>query len=166
MRSPLTPYLAADVPSRPVAGSAVRFVYASVFLAQTLLALLIGTVLGAALPTSPRPNDGIAVVLLAFGVVHLPLGVALAWAASRAPGKGTALGGALVAAVVLSVPAWFLALAVLSAQRAPFLFAGAGVLAVGYALGFALVPRFVRAACTPVPRDEEEGEEAADPPTA
>lgn len=156
MRSPLTPFFAADVPSGPVAGSALRFVYASVFVAQTLLALVIGTALAAALPTPPRPNDGIAAVLLIFGFVHLPLGVALAWAASRAPGKGTALGGAIVAAVVLSVPAWFLALAVLSAQRSPYLFAGAGVLAVGYALGFALVPRFVRAACTPVASGAEE----------
>ncbi|MDF1522327.1 MAG: hypothetical protein P1P87_05840 [Trueperaceae bacterium] len=155
MRTPLTPFFAAEVPSGPVAGAALRFAYGSVFLAQTLLALVIGTALAAALPTSPRPNDAIAAVLLAFGVVHLPLGVVLAWAASRAPGKGTALGGAIAAAVALSVPAWFLALAVLSAQRSPFLFAGAGVLAVGYALGFALVPRFVRAACAPVVRGED-----------
>ncbi|MFN2322427.1 MAG: hypothetical protein ABR510_05655 [Trueperaceae bacterium] len=154
MRSPLTPFLAAEVPTHGVAGSALRMAYAAVFLAQVALAAVVGAVLFAALPTPPRPNDWVAGVLVAFAALHLPLGAGLAWAASRSAGKGAALAGAITAAVLLSVPAWFLALAMLSAQRTPFLLAGGALLAVGYGVGFAFVPRFVQAATTPVERPE------------
>lgn len=150
MRSPLTPFLAADVPTPAVAASALRFVYAAVFLAQVVLAAMVGAALFAALPSPPRPNDWVAGVLIGFAAFHLPLGGGLAWASSRSPGKGAALAGAITAAVLLSVPAWFLALAVLSAQRTPFLLAGLALVTVGYALGFAFTPRLVRAATTPV----------------
>ena len=150
MRSPLTPFLAADVPTPGVAGPALRFVYAVVFLAQVVLAAAVAAVLFAVLPTPPRPNDWVAGVLLAFAALHLPLGGGLAWAASGSPGKGAALAGAITAAVLLSVPAWFLALATLSAQRAPFLLAGLALVMIGYGLGFAFLRRFVRAATTPV----------------
>ena len=150
MRSPLTPFLAADVPTPAVAASALRLVYAAVFLAQVGLAVVVGAVMVAALPTPPRPNDWVAGVLIAFAALHLPLGGGLAWAASRSPGKGAALAGAITAAVLLSVPAWFLALAALSAQRSPFLLAGLALVAVGYGVGFAFLPRFVRSATTPV----------------
>jgi hypothetical protein len=150
MRSPLTPFLAAALPAPAVAAAALRFVYAAVFLAQVALAAIVGVLLFAALPSPPRPNDWVAGVLIAFAALHLPLGGGLAWAASRSPGKGAALAGAITAAVLLSVPAWFLALATLSAQRPPFLLAGMALVAVGYGLGFAFLPRFVRAATTPV----------------
>ena len=157
MRSPLTPFLAADLPAPAVAAAALRFVYAAVFLAQVALAAVVGILLFAALPTPPRPNDWVAGVLVGFAALHLPLGGGLAWAASRSPGKGAALAGAITAAVLLSVPAWFLALATLSAQRTPFLLAGLALVAVGYGLGFAFLRRFVRAATTPV--DPPEGTE-------
>lgn len=159
MRSPLTPFLAAEVPTPAVAGSALRLAYATVFLGQVALAALVAVVLFAALPTPPRPNDWVAGVLVAFAALHLPLGGGLAWAASRSAGKGAALAGAITAAVLLSVPAWFVALAALSAQRTPFLLAGMALVAVGYGIGFAFVPRFVRAATTPV--EPPEGTEAA-----
>ena len=150
MRSPLTPFLAADVPDAATAAAALRFVYAVVFLAQVTLAAVVGAALFAALPSPSRANDWVAGVLVGFAAMHLPLGAGLAWAASRSPGKGAALAGAITAAVLLSAPAWFLALAMLSAQRAPFLLAGVALVAVGYGLGFAFLPRFVRAATTPV----------------
>jgi len=150
MRTPLTPFLGADVPDPAAASAALRLVYAVVFLAQVALAAAVGAALFAALPTPPRPNDWVAGVLIGFAALHLPLGAGLAWAASRSPGKGVALAGAITAAVLLSVPAWFLALAALSGQRTPFLLAGLALVAVGYGLGFALLPRFVRAATTPV----------------
>lgn len=160
MRSPLSPFLAAEVPTEPVAAAALRFVYAAVFLAQVVLAAAVGTVLFSALATPPRSNDWVAGVLVAFGALHLPLGGGLAWAASRSPGKGSALAGAITAAVLLSAPAWFLALATLSAQRTPFLMAGLALVAVGYGLGFAFLRRFVRAATTPVEAPEATGPDA------
>lgn len=159
MRSPLAPFLAAEVPTPEVAAAALRFVYAVVFLAQVALAAVVGAALFAALPNPPRSNDWVAGVLVGFAALHLPLGGGLAWAASRSPGKGAALAGAITAAVLLSVPAWFLALATLSAQRPPFLLAGLALVAVGYGLGFAFLRRFVRAATTPV--EVPEGTEPA-----
>ncbi len=150
MRSPLTPFLAAGVPTPAVAFAALRVVYAVVFLAQVVLAATVSAVLFATLQSPPRPNDWVAGVLVGFAALHLPLGGGLAWAASRSPGKGAALAGAITAAALLSVPAWFLALAALSAQRTPFLLAGLALVAVGYGLGFGLLRRFVRAATTPV----------------
>ena len=158
LRWPLTPFLEAPLPTTAVAAAALRFVYAAVFLIQVALAALVGATLSAALTTPPRPNDWVAGVLVGFAALHLPLGGGLAWAASRSPGKGAALAGAIVAAVLLSVPAWFLALAMLSAQRTPFLFAGLALVAIGYGLGFAFLGRFVKAATTPV--EAEEGTES------
>jgi hypothetical protein len=153
MRTPLTAYLASDVPTPSVAANGVRFTYAVVFAAQVAVAGAVGAVLAWALPSLPRPNDLVAGVLVTFAAAHIPLGGALAWSASSAPGKGTALAGAITAAVLLSVPAWFVALLVISAQRPVFLLAGGALLAVGYGLGFAFTPRFVRAAITP-PADD------------
>lgn len=168
MRTPLTPFLAADVPASAVASAALRFAYAVVFLGQVALAAIAGAALAWALPSSPRPNDGVAGVLIAFAFVHLPLGAALAWSASRSPGKGAALAGAITAAVLLSVPAWFVSLLLVSAQRTPFLAGGLALVAIGYGLGFAFVPRWVRAAVTPVeaPAPVGEGEEAPPSPSA
>lgn len=149
MRSPWRRFLAAPVPTAADAGAALRAMYALAFLAQTSLAALVALILGWAVDATPRANDVVAAVLLVFGALHLPLGAFLAWSASRAPGKGAAMASAITASVLLSVPAWFLALAVISGQRAPYLVAGLAVLSAGYALGFAFVPRFVRAATTP-----------------
>lgn len=148
-----------------MASAALRFVYAVVFLLQVALAAVVGALLFAALPSPPRPNDWVAGVLVGFAALHLPLGGGLAWAASRSPGKGAALAGSITAAVLLSVPAWFLALATLSAQRPPFLLAGLALVAFGYGLGFAFLPRFVRAATTPVepPEDTEAAQDERPP---
>lgn len=149
MRTPLRAYLAADVPTPAVAAHGLRFAYAGVFVAQVVVATAAGALLAWALPSAPRPNDLVAGVLVAFAALHLPLGGALTWMASKAMGKGAALAGAITAAVLLSVPAWFVALLLVSAQRPVFVLAGGLLLAVGYGLGFAFTPRFVRAATTP-----------------
>lgn len=166
MRTPLTAYLAADVPSPPVAAHALRLAYAVVFVGQVGVASVAAGLLAWALPAPPRPNDLVAGVLVAFAAAHLPLGAALAWSASGSPGKGAALAGAITAAVLLSVPGWFVALLVVSAQRPLFVLAGGALLAVGYGLGFALTPRFVRAATTPPPppADDDAGHGAGTRP--
>jgi hypothetical protein len=150
MRTPMTAFLADDVPTPAVAGSALRFVYAATFLAQVVLAVVVGALLVGWGPRTERPHDMTAGVLLAMAVLHVPVGLVLAWAVSRAPGKGPALMGSITAAVVLAVPAWFAVLLAISAQRAPFVWAAWAVLALGYAGGMALSARWVRAALTPV----------------
>lgn len=150
MRSPLAPFLAAEPPTPMVAGAGLRFVYASTFSLQVVLALAVGALLVWVAPRAARPHDLMAGVLLAMAVLHLPLGLVVAWAAGRAPGKGPALVGALTAAVVLAVPAWFAVLLTISAQRAPYVVAAWAVLALGYAAGLLLSPRWIQGAITPV----------------
>jgi hypothetical protein len=157
MRSPIAPFLTADLPTSAAAGTGLRFVYASTFSLQVVLALAVGAVLLWLAPGASRPHDLMAGVLLTMAAVHLPLGLLLAWAASRSPGKGPALVGAVTAAVVLAVPAWFAVLLTISAQRAPYVVAAWAVLALGYAVGFMLAPRWVQAAITPVPPTATDG---------
>jgi len=153
MRTPLAPYLAAEVPDATTAGSGLRFVYAALFVAQVALALLVGIALVALAPSGARPHDLTSAVLLSMAALHLPLGLLLAWAVSRRPGKGSALVGALTAAVVLSVPAWFAVLLAITGQRSAFVAAGWGLVAVGYAGGLALTPRWIRGATRPAEPD-------------
>jgi hypothetical protein len=157
MRSPIGPFLAAATPTSVVAGTGLRFVYASTFALQVVLALAVGAVLVSLAPNTSRPHDLLAGVLLAMAALHLPLGLLLAWAVSRSPGKGPALVGAVTAAVVLAVPAWFAVLLTISAQRTPYVAAAWAVLAVGSAVGFMLAPRWVQGALTPVPPTSPDG---------
>jgi hypothetical protein len=149
MRTPLAPYLAAEVPDAATAGSGLRFVYAALFLAQVALAVVVGGALVALAPSAARPHDLTSSVLLTMAALHLPLGLLLAWAVSRRPGKGSALVGALTAAVVLSVPAWFAVLLAITGQRGGFVAAGWSLVALGYAGGLALTPGWVRGAMRP-----------------
>ncbi|MDA0700004.1 MAG: hypothetical protein O3A02_02195 [bacterium] len=155
MRTPLAPFLVAELPDAATAGSALRFVYAATFLAQVALAVAVGALLVWIGPSSGRPHDLMSAVLVAMAAVHLPIGLLLAWAVSRRPGKGSALVGALTAAVVLSVPAWFAVLLAITGQRFPYVAAAWALVALGYAGGMVLTPSWVRRATLP-----------ADPPAA
>lgn len=149
MRTPLSSLLAAEVPDPATAGAGIRFVYAITFLAQVALAVTVGVGLSWLGPRTARPNDLVAAILVLMAAAHLPLGLVLAWAVSRRPGKGSALVGALTAAVVLSVPAWFAVLLSITSQRTPYVWVAWSLLAAGYAAGMALSPRWVRGATTP-----------------
>jgi hypothetical protein len=157
MRSPIAPFLAADVPTSAVAGTGLRFAYASAFSLQVVLALAVGALAVWLAPRTASPHDLMAGVLLAMAVLHLPLGLLLSWAVGRSPGKGPALVAALTAAVVLSVPAWFAVLLTVSAQRAPYVVTTWAVLALGYAAGLLLSPRWIQGAITPVEPTEPDG---------
>lgn len=151
MRTPLSELLAAAVPDAATAASGIRFVYGVTFLAQVVLAVIVGATLVWLGPRTARPHDLMAGILPVMAAAHLPLGLVLAWAVGRAPGKGSALVGALTAAVVLSVPAWFAVLLAITAQRTPYVVGAWSLLAAGYAAGMALSPGWVRGATTPPP---------------
>lgn len=157
----LRAFFAGGLPDRATAGSAIGLIYVAAFFGHLLLAALLAALLAWWLPgRQQQPNDLMATVLVAFAALQLPVGAAMAWVASGQPGKGPAVAGATVAAVMLSSPAWFIALMVVSNQRLVFLLVGAAVLMVAYGMGFAFMPRFVRAAITPPPEEEP----ATDPP--
>lgn len=165
---PLAVLWGREPPAPAAALGPLRLVYAGVFLVQTLLALAVALALMLAVGARPRPNDLVAGVLLAMSLVHVPLGFALGIAASAGPGRGAGLAGALGAGVALSVTAWFASLAFVSGQRGPWLAAAAAVVALAYLAGFALTPRFARAAArgddpgTPGPPAPDDGDPPAD----
>lgn len=165
---PLAALWGPEPPSPAAAAGPLRLAYAGVFLAQTLLALAVALTLLLVTGARPRPHDVMAGVLLGMALLHVPLGVALGYAASGAPGRGAGLAGALGAGVALSVTAWFAALAFVSGQRPPWLVASVGVVALAYLAGFALTPRFARAAAradeptTPDAASGTHGDEVAD----
>jgi len=149
LRGPLGALLAAAPPDLGTALRAVRWTYAIVFLAQTLLALVVSLGLTALLGTRGRPNDVLAGVLLAMSLLHVPVGLALGYALAGRPGRGAAVASATAAAVALSVTAWFASLMAVSGQRPSFLVAAFAVVALAYLAGFALTPRCARAALRP-----------------
>jgi hypothetical protein len=153
MRTPLSALLATELPDPATAGAGIRFVYATLFLAQVALAVTVGAAVGSIAPRAAQPHDLVAGVLVVMAAAHLPFGLVLAWAVSRPPGKGSALAGALTAAVVLSVPAWFAVLLSITAQRTPYVWIAWSLLAAGYLGGMGLSPRWVRGATTPPPAE-------------
>ena len=142
-------FAAGPPPDAVEAASLLRLVYLAAFGAQLLLATLVGAVLASLAPGAGAASDVIALVLLAMAFVHLPLGWALSRAAIRAGGRQAALSGVIAAGVLLSIPAWFGALLLLSGQRAIYLMGIMSVVALGYALGFALTGLAARVAAAP-----------------
>jgi hypothetical protein len=136
------------------AASLLRLVYLSVFGGQMVLALLVGLAVATFVPGRGAPNDIVAVVLLAMAVFHLPLGWVLGRAAVRAGGRQGALSGIIAAAVMLSIPAWFGVLLLVSGQRPVYLMGIAAVVSVGYSLGFLLTATAARVAAADTPPDD------------
>jgi len=151
LRGPLGALLAAGPPDLGTALRGVRWTYAIVFMAQTLLALAVSLGLTALLGTRGRPSDVLAGVLLAMSLLHVPVGLALGYALAGRPGRGAAVASATAAAIALSVTAWFAALMAVSGQRPSFLAGAFAVVALAYLAGFALTPRCARAALRPEP---------------
>ena len=151
LRGPLGALLGPDAPTLPTALRAVRLTYAVVFMAQTLLALLVSVGLMLLVDSRPRPSDVLAGVLLAMSLLHVVIGLALGYALASRPGRGAALASATAAAVALSVTAWFAALLAASGQRPVWLVAAFLVVSLAYLAGFALTPRCARAALRPDP---------------
>jgi hypothetical protein len=156
LRGPLGALLGADAPTLPTALRAVRLTYAVVFMAQTLLALLVSVTLMLLVDGRPRPSDVLAGVLLAMSLLHVVIGLALGYALAGRPGRGAAIASATAAAVALSVTAWFAALMVASGQRPSWLVAAFAVVSLAYLAGFALTPRCARAALRPEPSPKDD----------
>ena len=163
LRGSLGALLGADAPTLPTALRAVRLTYAVVFVAQTLLALLVSVGLMLLVGDRPRPSEALAGasdvlsgVLLAMSLLHVVIGLALGYALAGRPGRGAAVASAAAAAVALSVTAWFAALMAASGQRPLWLVAAFMVVALAYLAGFALMPRCARAALRPDPAAKDE----------
>jgi len=142
-------------PDAGEAAALLRLVYLAVFGGQVLLALLVGLLIAALVPSRGAPNDIVAVVLLAMALFHLPLGWLLGRATVHAGGRQSALSGIIAAAVLFSIPAWFGVLLLVSGQGPVYLVAMAAVLSIGYVLGFLLTGAAARvAAADTTPGDD------------
>lgn len=107
------------------------------FAAQSLVALATGGSLYLlAGPQYPSPSSplGLVLVLLALGQLALGLLLPGRLAMTGAPTK--AMAAALLAAVLLATPAWFLMLALLAGQGTPVLLLLLLILAWGFAAGY------------------------------
>lgn len=148
----LRTYLLAPTLERSHAALVLRGVFATMFVAQLVIALLLAGLLRLIDPIVTRPSPLLGWVLVALAALELPLGTALAGVAGRGNDRRRALSAALLGAVVLSTPAWFAALALATGQRGLPIWVLWGMLALYYAVGVAFVGRFAsRAAQAPPP---------------
>lgn len=147
MRS-LRSFLLEPRPSLALASAGLRSVFVAMFLAQMLVALLLLLLLSVLVGVQSGGPALLGVVLILLGAAQLPFAYAMSLLAVRSGGKQAALYGTLLAAVLLSTPAWYAAFALLIGQRTAALVLLA-LLASGYALGFVLSGRFARRAAAP-----------------
>lgn len=160
-------FVSGPPPDVSEAAGVLRLVYLLVFGGQLLFALLVGAVLVVLVPGRGAANDVVAVVLLVMASFHLPLGWVLGRAAVGAGGPQGALSGIIAAAVLLSIPAWFGVLLLVSGQRLPYVLVVAAIVSVGYALGFALTrTAAATAAANPPDATTVASDSAADPPAS
>ena len=153
--------------SEELTGSSVsailRSVFATMFFAQTLLALVLGGMLRfgfASTPSSPL----VAQILLGFSLLQLPLTLFLSRQATHSEhgdsehggGRQAALSATLLSGVLLATPAWFLALALALGTNTLYLILFFAVLMSYYLIGFLLVKTFSNVAL----QDERKPEQA------
>lgn len=136
-------------PARAEALTALRGVFAAMFLSQAGVAALLAGVLAllteARAPAFPLTSQ----VLVGLALLGLPVAATMAYSTARAGGKGAALAATLLAGVLLAVPAWFLAFAALVGSGRIYLTALLLVVVNAYAVGFLMCGRFAAFALMP-----------------
>lgn len=161
LRALLAPLYAPSEANPDGARTSLRLVYVALFGFQTLLALTLATTLLIFGGRVMRPNDTVAMVLLAMTLLSLPLGGLLGVAVARVGGVQGALAGTTASAVALSGSSWFAALMLATQQRSVWLVLAVALVAIAYALGFGLVSR--RFARLVVKQPEGAHSEASEP---
>jgi hypothetical protein len=114
------------------------------YLAQSGIALFTGLLVALLGDPAPARASALGPVLVALAVGQCGLGLLLPDRLARSGERGSVLSAALLSAVLLSTPVWFLLLALLSGQTALVLLALGLMVATGYALGFVLTGRLAR----------------------
>lgn len=143
-------YLLEPVLTVGQAAAVLRAVFVLAFMAQTLVAVLVGVVIRG-LAGEVHPGGGVlGWVLVAFVAVQLPvvlLVVARSSSSQAQPGaRRRALYTAILAGVMLSSTVWFLTLAVVAAQPLLPLVALLLQATLAYGLGFLQMGRLARGA--------------------
>ncbi len=141
------------------ASSFLRLVFVVLFMGQLIVAMLTGFLLRLAVPGGAQAGDPLLGWVLVFiSLPHLPLVLFLSTRGVRALDRGASLSATLLSAVLLSTPAWFLSLALITSQpRLPLLLLLV-ILLMQYAVGMFLTGRFARLVIPVPPKAEPEPE--------
>jgi len=160
-------YLHGQQLSAAQATSFLRLVFVVVFMGQLVVAMLTGLVLALAAGAPAKPgNPLLGWVLLAVCLPQLPVVLYISTRGLKAFDRGSALSSTLLAAVMLSTPAWFLSLALISRQPDLILYLLLAVLLVQYGIGMFLTARLGRLLVPAAPAGEGGAETAAAEPDA
>lgn len=128
-------------PTRAEAARALRTLFALAFGGQALLAGLAWVVMGLVL--EPQPTGPLtAQVLVALGVLELPVALALGTLTARGQKQPGALAAALLEGVLLAVPLWYALFTWLIGSPVLYPVLLAGLSALFYGLGVLAVTRF------------------------
>ncbi len=147
IREPLKRYLAAPRLDEHAAAAVLRAAYATAFMAQVVIAVLVAIVVRLlAAGQTLRPNAVLTWTLVAFAVLEMIVAGVLGNRLGVVKGRRAALSTTLLVATLYGSVAWFMALALATEQRGAALYVLLLLLATGYALGFLAVGRLAKAA--------------------
>jgi hypothetical protein len=153
MLEPLRYFLKNPQASAAEALGILRFIFLAMFMAQLLVAALLALALGLMFGASKNSSPLLSQILILLSLLQLPLALAIPQLAARAGGKQAALAATIMAAVFLSVPAYFASFALLTGTSLPYLMILLALLMTFYALGLLMVSGFAKLAVTG--RDQE-----------
>ncbi len=145
----LQSFLKNPQPTESEAASVVRFVYMLMFVAQILVAAVLAGVVSALMgqPVGQQSSGNLlAQILIVMSLVQLPFALFLSIGMSKAGGKQAALSASIMAGVLLSTPAWFIALTFLVSSTSVYLAILFGILMLYYAIGLVLCGRWAKVA--------------------
>ena len=146
MLKPLRLFLKSKKPDYEEAVSSLRLLFVGAFGMQLLFSLLVGTIAALAVGIQPGGSSLVASVMLIFALLSSPLALLVASFASRGGGKAGAIAAAIALGVLLSTPAWFMLLTLLTGGAPRYLLLFLGMLAVYCGFGFLLAGRYARLA--------------------
>ena len=116
---PLRLFLKSKKPDYKEAVSSLRLLFVGAFGMQLLFSLLVGTIAALAVGIQPGGSSLAASVMLIFALLSSPLALLVASFASRGGGKAGAIAAAIALGVLLSTPAWFMLLTLLTGGAPP-----------------------------------------------
>jgi hypothetical protein len=141
----LQSFLKNPQPSEGEAASSLRMVYVLTFIAQLAVAAVLAGVMVAVVGRQSS-STLLAQILVVMSLVQLPLALLLSIGVSKAGGKQAALSASIMAGVLLSTPAWFIALTFLVSSTFLYIAILFAILTLYYAIGFMLCGRWAKVA--------------------
>ena len=146
MLASLRQYLKRSELSHVEALTVLRMVFLFMFMAQLLVAVGLALMLALLFERSGSSTPLVAQILILLCFFQLPFAIGIPQLAARAKGRQAALTATIMAAVFLSIPAYFSSFAVLIGSPSRYLMILLAILMAYYALGLFMVTGFAKAA--------------------